>query len=316
MPEHTGSLVAAEHRGGAVAIGNFDGVHRGHRTMIDRLVAGARQAGRAAVVVTFDPHPLSLLRREQAPPPLTTIAHRTELLRGLGVDAVVVLPTTHELLHWTPAEFFERVVLGELQARCLVEGPNFCFGRDRTGNIEVLRGLCAAHGIALEVIEPVTIDGQWVSSSAIRTLLLAGEVDSAVQMLGHPYRLSGRVVSGAVRGRTLGFPTANLDDCRTVIPGSGVYAGQCWARERCFAAAIHIGPNLTFAEHHGKVEVHLLDFSGDLYGQWLHVDLLARIRGVQRFASLDALRQQLAEDVERVRRLCGSSAATGPTATS
>lgn len=305
MPD-TLSFVAAEHRGGSVAIGNFDGVHLGHRAMLHRLLSTARQQQHPAVVVTFDPHPLTILRPEQAPIPLTTIPYRRELLLRLGVDAVVVLPTTRELLNWSPTEFFERVVLGELQARRLVEGPNFFFGRDRAGNITVLRGLCAAHGIALEVIEPVTVQGQWVSSSVIRTLLTAGDVDHAVELLGHPYRLTGRVVGGAERGRGLGFPTANLEDCCTVVPGEGIYAGQAFLDDRRYPAAIHIGPNPTFAETRRKVEVHLLDFAGDLYGKTLHVEFLSRLRDVQRFPSTEALRAQLARDLARVRQVCAA----------
>lgn len=305
MPD-TLSFVAAEHRGGSVAIGNFDGVHLGHRAMLHTLLSTARQQQHPAVVVTFDPHPLTILRPEQAPTPLTTMPYRRELLHRLGVDAVVVLPTTRELLHWTPTEFFERIVVRELQARRLVEGPNFFFGRDRAGNITVLRSLCAAHNITLEVIEPVTVHGQWVSSSVIRALLTAGDVDNALVLLGHPYRLTGRVVVGSERGRGLGFPTANLEDCPTVIPGEGIYAGQALVDERRYPAAIHIGPNPTFGETRRKVEVHLLDFAGDLYGQILPVEFLSRLRDVRRFTSTEALRAQLAQDLAQVRQVCAA----------
>jgi len=288
-------------RGGSVAIGNFDGVHRGHCAMIEELVASARAAGQSAVVVTFDPHPLVLLRPDVAPPALTTIPYRTQLLRELGVDAVVVLPTTRELLRLTPVEFFERIVLNVLHAKRLVEGPNFFFGRDRAGNITVLRGLCAAHGIVLDVIEPVMVEHQLVSSSVVRSLLTDGDMNDAVALLGHPYRLAGRVVTGAQRGRQVGFPTANLDAFATVVPGLGVYAGRCMVDGITHRAAIHIGPNPTFGESARKVEVHLLDFTGDLYDRTLEVDFLARIRDVQKFASMEQLREQLQRDITAVR---------------
>jgi riboflavin kinase/FMN adenylyltransferase len=306
MSPTDGLTISPSSRGGSVAIGNFDGVHRGHRAMLDVLTADARRDGHAAVVVTFEPHPLAILRPEVAPVSLTTPVQRVELLRAAGADDVIVLPTTRELLRLTATEFFERIILQELHAKRLVEGPNFFFGRDRAGNITVLRQLCQAHGIALDVIAPVTIDGQWVSSSVIRSLLVDGDVDDAVALLGHPYRLTGRVVTGVQRGRQLGFPTANLEGFATVVPGLGVYAGRCAVDGQTYAAAIHLGPNPTFAEERTKVEVHLLDFAGDLYGRVLDVDFLARVRPVQKFASVDALRAQLERDVASVRKLAAA----------
>lgn len=290
---------------GAVTIGNFDGVHRGHQAMIEALAAAAQRDGCPAVAVTFHPHPLSLLRPAAAPPLLTTVEHRTELLRRLGVDHVVVLSATRELLRLSAAEFFEQIVLQQLQARRLVEGPNFFFGRDRGGNITVLRGLCSVHGVQLDVIEPVTVNGQWVSSSVIRSLLQDGDLNDAVALLGHPYRLSGRVTTGAQRGREIGFPTANLDEIATVVPGPGVYAGRCRVDGATHLAAVHIGPNPTFADDLLKVEVHLLQFAGDLYFRTLEVDLVARVRDVQRFESAEALRRQLQHDLSAVIELVG-----------
>ena len=301
----------AEFQGASVSIGNFDGVHRGHCAMLDVLVTGARRLQQAAIAVTFDPHPLVILRPDVAPTNLTTITHRTELLKAAGADAVLVLRSSPELLRLTAAEFFEQVVLEELKARRLVEGPNFFFGRDRAGNITVLTQLCAAHGVALEVIDPVMVEHQWVSSSVIRSLLVDGDMNAAAALLGHPYRLTGRVVVGAGRGRGLGFPTANLDDFATVVPGLGVYAGRCIIDGCSYAAAIHIGPNPTFGEARRKVEVHLLDYSGELYGRTLDMDFLARVRDVTRFESADALRSQLARDVASVCAIATQSGEPG-----
>jgi len=294
-------LVPREIRGAHVAIGNFDGVHRGHQAMIARLIVQARKAGRPAVAVTFDPHPLALLRPAELPPGLTTLRNRAQLLQACGVDAVVVLPTSWELLRLTATEFFERIVCGQLQAAGLVEGPNFCFGKDRGGNVTLLRQLCVQAGLTLDVIEPVTIHDQWVSSSVIRSLLQAGDVDDAVALLGRPYRLSGRVVAGAQRGATLGFPTANLADLATVVPGPGVYAGRTEIDGRSLPAAVHIGPNPTFGEAVLKVEVHVIGYEGNLYDRVLSVDFLRRLRDTRRFDSAADLQRQLAADIAAAR---------------
>jgi len=283
--------------GGYVAIGNFDGVHRGHQAMIARLTDRARAAGRPSAAVTFDPHPIALLRPEALPPGLSSLADRAKLLKDCGVDAVIVLPTSWELLRLTATEFFERIVRDRLKAAGLVEGPNFTFGKDRGGNVTLLRQLCIHAGMTLDVIEPVTIDGQWVSSSVIRSLLMDGDVNDAVALLGRPYRLTGRVVTGSRRGAGLGFPTANLSDLATVIPGPGVYAGRTEIDGRSHPAAIHIGPNPTFGEQALKVEVHVIGFNGDLYGRMLSVDFHRRLRDVRRFDSVDELRVQLTHDI-------------------
>lgn len=290
-------------RRGYATIGNFDGVHRGHQAMFNRLVTTARSVHAPAIVVTFDPPPLALLRPEALPPRLTTIEQRVELAHRAGVDAVWILPTTWDLLRLTAHEFFQRVVVDRLAARGLMEGPNFYFGRDRDGTIDVLQRFCDEHGIALDVLEPVLIDGEWVSSSAIRTALLNGELASALKQFGHSYRLSGQVVDGAHRGRTLGFPTANLAQVETVIPGHGVYAGRVDIDGQRYAAAINIGPNPTFEDGPAKIEIHLLDFSGDLYGRTIAVDLTQRVRAVRKFASVEELLTQIRQDVELVRKL-------------
>src|SRR5579863_7407368 len=217
---------AAPCRNGFVSIGNFDGVHRGHQSMIAALIRNARQHDAPAVVFTFDPHPIALLRPGQSPPPLSTTERKIEILSQCGVDGVIVYPTDQELLQLTPQEFFDRIVLGRLQARGLVEGPNFFFGRNRAGNVETLRGFCGAAGIELEIVAPVVVDDHLVSSSEIRRLICEGRVREAGALLGAIYRVSGTVVRGAERGRTIGFSTANLEGIRTVLPRDGVYAGR------------------------------------------------------------------------------------------
>lgn len=273
--------------------------------MIDQLVGLARSNSVPAVVVTFDPHPLALLRPEGAPPCLTTIPQRSELLQQSGVDHVLVLKTSRELLRLTAEDFFQQLVCQELAARGLVEGPNFSFGRDRGGSITTLRQMCQSQGMTLDVIAPVTFNGQWVSSSVVRSLLLAGDIADANELLGHAYTITGVVTTGAQRGRTLGFPTANLADIPTVLPGQGVYAGQLEIDARSYPVALNVGPNPTFGEGATKVEAHVLDFTGDLYGQTLSVKLLDKLRDICSFPSVEALREQLKQDLAAVRQQIG-----------
>ena len=289
---------------GAVAIGNFDGVHRGHARIIERLRARANALECPAVVFTFDPHPLTLLRPEAAPPPLTWTDRKITLLAELGIDGVVVYPTDAPFLALSAAEFFEGVVQESLAAQAVVEGPNFFFGRGRMGNVEVLEAMCSASGVAFEVVEPFAVAGDLVSSSRVRELIQAGRVGQANQWLTHPFRLRGQVARGAARGRTIGFPTANLERIETVIPGPGVYAARAYVEHQVWPAAVNIGPNPTFGEHALKIEIHLIGFNGDLYDLPLEVDLLDRLRDIQSFASVAELIDQLQRDVAEVREIC------------
>jgi riboflavin kinase / FMN adenylyltransferase len=287
-------------RGGIVAVGNFDGVHRGHAA----LIANARElAGRtgSVVAVTFDPHPLVLLGPERYQPPLTTAAERVRLLQEVGADHVVVLQTTPELLRLSPEGFFQTILRQALGARGVVEGFNFRFGLDRAGSNETLRSLCAAAVIPFVEVPAFTLGDRPVSSSRVRDALGSGDVASATELLGRPYRLSGVVGTGARRGRTIGFPTANLEGVQTLLPADGVYAVTVTTDAGAFAGAAHVGPNATFGENARTVEAHLLDFSGDLYGQTLAVDFVARLRGTQAFAGVDALVEQIRQDVADAR---------------
>ena len=287
-------------RGGFVSIGNFDGVHLGHAKIISKLVSRARGAGHPAVVLTFDPHPIQLLRAEMAPPLLSAIEDRARFLGEMGVDVLVAYPTTLEMLRLNPDEFFREVVREQLGARGLIEGPNFCFGRDRRGDIGVLSQLCDDAGVALDVVEPESIGSELVSSSRIRSLLARGDVESASGLLGRSYSVRGIVTAGEGRGRELGVPTANLSEIVTLVPGDGVYVGAARVDGRRQPAAIHVGSNPTFGETVVKVEVHLLAFDGDLYDQELSVQFLERVRGTVEFESVDALRKQLTDDIEAV----------------
>jgi len=290
-------------RGGAVTIGNFDGVHRGHARIIQQLKALAREVGGPAVVFTFDPHPVRLLRPDAVPPPLTWTDRKADLLAELGVDTMIVYPTDEALLSLEPEAFFQQIVVQRLQARAMAEGPNFFFGRQRAGNISTLGTLCDAAEMRLEVVEPLKVAGEYVSSSRVRQMVAAGDVSAANQLLTSPYRIRGMVTHGAARGAKLGFPTANVDAIDTLLPAKGVYACQAICEEGSWPAAVNIGPNPTFGEDLLKVEVHLIGYAGSLYGKPLEVDFLQRLRDIRSFDSIEQLKLQLSRDVEAARTL-------------
>ena len=252
----------ASMQGGALTIGNFDGVHKGHGVLINELKRFAAELNGPAIVFTFDPHPVRLLRPEQTPPPLTWTNRKADLLAELGVDAVVAYPTNRDMLELTYQEFFDQIIIERLGAKAMVEGPNFFFGRQREGNIENLGQLCEQNSVRLKIVEPILESEAYISSSRIRDLIRSGDVDAAREMLTRPYRIRGMVTHGAARGSKIGFPTANLDAIDTLIPSMGVYAGRTYVHGRSHWSAIHIGPNPTFGEEHPKVESHLLDFEG------------------------------------------------------
>jgi riboflavin kinase/FMN adenylyltransferase len=313
LPIRSLSQLPGSARGAVIAIGNFDGVHRGHRALISELVRVAAQHGAPSMIFTFDPPPLRLLRPEPWPHPLTWMERRVEMLTQLGVDHVIAYPTTTALLELDAPSFFQRILVNELGVRGIVEGPNFRFGKDRGGDVELLKHLCDEKGIEISIVEPQRIAGEWISSSSIREAIEAGRIEQANQSLGEPYRIRGVVESGAGRGRTIGFPTANLGNIPVLIPAHGVYAGRVVRANRRddhplphslfeAPAAIHIGPNPTFGENRNKVEVHLIGLSADLYGASLEVEIVRRIRSVRKFSGKDELLAQIQADLGAVTR--------------
>ena len=295
--------VGAELTGGAVAIGNFDGVHRGHAQLVQRLIHRAQRVGGPAVIFTFDPHPVRVLRPAEAPPPLTWTERKAQLLGELGVDGMIAVRTDEQLLQLSPRVFFDRILCESLQARAIVEGPNFRFGRQRRGDVALLDAYCLAAGMELEVVPPLGNGGRAISSSRIRSCIQAGDVQAASRMLTHPYRVRGLVTHGARRGSELGFPTANLEGVDTLLPALGVYAGRARVGGAVWPAAIHLGPNPTFAEAAAKFEVHLIGFQGYLYGEPLEVDFWARLRDIRPFDSVEALKSQLWRDMAATQQM-------------
>jgi len=288
-----------------LTIGNFDGVHLGHRSLIEKLIGMGTRLNLPSVVFSFDPPPLRLLRPEIVPKPLTWNMRREALLKNLGVDFVHFYPTTHELLQQSPSEFFERILVEKLGLRGLVEGPNFRFGKDRAGDVQTLRELCGRYRVELDIAEPQLLGDRLVSSTQIREWIEQGDLRSANELLVEPYRIAGRVSHGAARGRTLGFPTANLEQIQVLVPRHGVYAARVVSPVdlACIPVALNIGPNPTVGEDTSKVEAHLLDFHGDLYGRFVEVEILECIRGIRKFQSKDELVSQLGLDIERVRSI-------------
>lgn len=289
-------------RYGAVTVGNFDGVHLGHQA----LVAGAKEwsakIGGPAIVVTFDPPPLSILHPDSAKPPLTTIEDRAQLLLDHGADRVITIRTEPGLLAISPEAFFEDVICRQLAAKALVEGADFRFGRKRTGDVSLLKKFCESELIDFEIIPPVVINGESVSSSRVRNALIAGDIRTATTLLGHPYSIRGTVATGAKRGRTLGFPTANLENVETLVPAVGVYAMKAFVNGQAWPAAANIGPNPTFGEDARKFEIHIIGFSGDLYGTALKAEFITKIRDTVPFSGVDALKEQLQKDVLSARQ--------------
>ena len=296
------ALLGDEIQGCVVTIGNFDGVHLGHASLLAQVQNLAAELSSPTAVVVLDPHPAAVLRPEFLPPRLTWIERRAELLSKHGVDYLLVCKTTRELLSLTADEFFDRLIVKLLSATAIVEGPNFFFGKGRGGNVETLKTLCDEHSMQCVIVDPNSFDGEMISSTRIRKMLSECDIDGANACLGVAYQIRGQVVHGEHRGRKLGFPTANLEQIDGMIPGSGVYGGVAWVGEEPHQAAIHIGPNPTFDdESDQKIEVHLLDFNGDLYDKVVRVDLIHFVRETTRFESADALKQQLAKDLATIR---------------
>jgi riboflavin kinase/FMN adenylyltransferase len=288
-----------------LTIGSFDGVHRGHQEIIRLLAAGAHAHAVPAVVLTFYPHPAVVLRGSNGPFYLSSPNERAEIIGSLGVD-IVILQRFDRQLADTPARDFVMKLKERLGLRQLLVGHDFTLGRGREGDIPTLKRLGEEFGFEVEEHQPVLLDGQVISSSQIRSALTAGNVERAQQLLGRAYRLTGEVVPGDGRGRTIGIPTANLKTwSEQLLPAAGVYACRAQIRDKVFRAATNIGVRPTFdgSSTFLHVEAHLLDFQGDLYGQKVHLDFLARLRGEQKFPNVQALVTQIHEDIARTRQL-------------
>jgi len=297
-----------------VTLGNFDGVHRGHRAVLGAVVEQARATGASAVAVTFEPHPVAVLHPERAPQLITGTEHRLALLEGTGLDAVLVMEFTRELAAWTPEQFVRTVFVEALGARVVVVGKDTRFGVRNSGDVTTLRTLGREHGFEVLTLEDLGGEVRW-SSSRVRALLAAGDVTGAAEILGRPHRVSGTVVHGDHRGRELGYPTANLGPVVSgLVPADGVYAGWLLRPglspddpDSTMPAAVSIGTNPTFDGTQRRVEAYVLDRTDlDLYGEGVALEFVERLRPTERYDSIEALLEQMAEDVERCRTVLSS----------
>ena len=286
----------------AVTIGVFDGVHRGHQHLVAVLLDHARRENLASVGLTFNPHPRTVLRPGTAITYLTSLEERIELLQGLGLDAVGVLAFTSELAQLSPREFLS-LLAEELQMKLLVVGPDFALGRNRAGTIGVMREIGESLGFRVEVAPLLAEDDEKVGSSSVRQALSIGDVGCVARLLGRPFSLRGPVVEGDRRGRTLGFPTANIAIGRDrALPAYGIYVARAYVGEITYESCTSIGIRPTFdVEPHPTVETFILDFDEDVYGQEMRIDLLSRLRGEVRFDTADDLVTQMHRDIEQTR---------------
>jgi riboflavin kinase/FMN adenylyltransferase len=286
-----------------LALGNFDGLHRGHLKIIERVKRGAAEHGGTPMAMTFDPHPPRVVRPDKAPPLLMTKTQRLEALHRAGIACVAVVRFTHELSEWAPEQFVRTVLADWLRVSEVWVGANFLFGHGRSGNFSLLRTLGQQHGFRADKIDPVRYKDFVVSSTRIRRLVSEARMDEAGALLGHPYFLDGTIVEGRKRGQTIGFPTANMATENELIPPHGVYATTMTIDGIVRGGVTNIGIRPTFDESEPTIETHLLHYSGDLYGQRVRLSFVQRLRDERRFDTVDALRAQIEADRSRADHL-------------
>ena len=298
------SGIPSDGRGTVVTVGTFDGVHLGHRAVLEEIRDRASATGRRAVLLTFHPHPLRIVRPEATPPLLTTPVEKKEILAETGLDYAVFLAFSPALSRYSPRRFVEEILVGRLRVDELVIGHDHGFGRGRAGDVTLLREIGTELGFAVDVVEPVLIEGAAVSSSLIRQAVSEGRLEAARTRLGRPYSARGVVVRGEQRGRELGFPTANLsiDATEKLLPPSGIYAVRGVLKRGVFPGALHLGPRPTFQGSPPSIELYLLDFDGEIYGEEVRVDFIRFLRPVRAFGSVASLVRQMELDVAEVRR--------------
>ena len=309
---------ASSSKGGALCIGNFDGVHIGHQSLLAETAKLAKSVSAPAVVLTLHPHPMRILSPEKMPEPICRLEDKLTWLEQAGVDIVVLEPATAQILQLAPEQFIDRMVTKYIEPRWIVEGRSFRFGRNRLGDVNLLEKLGRDRNFQIRILPPVQADlgrdGQFtVSSSLIRELLRAGLVAQAAHCLGRAHRITGVVSHGIGRGRTLGLPTANMEQIAQLTPAEGVYAGRAWLSERCYAAAVSVGTAITFDHGERLVEAILLDFADDIYGQKIRLDFYQHLRRQQRFPGPQELADQIRTDCRQVRQLIADGRIDIPT---
>ena len=290
------------HRGCVATIGNFDGVHLGHQAVIGQLAERAQELKLPTLVLLFEPQPQEFFQPDKAPPRLTRLREKLQALRRFAVDRVLCLRFDRAFAALAAEEFIRRILIEGLSVRYLVVGDDFRFGANRRGDFAMLQAAGGRHGFQVVNMHTVAIDGERVSSTRVRVALAAGDLAAAEKLLGRPYRMCGRVAQGDKRGRILGFPTANIHLHRQNTPLRGVFAVEVFGlKQEPLAGVANIGTRPTVAGTRTLLEVHLLGFNADIYGAYVHVNFLHRLRDEKRFASLDELKARIAQDVEEAR---------------
>ena len=290
-------------RGVVLTLGNFDGIHLGHRTILQKVVKLAAGLKADSAVFTFREHPLKLLAPEKAPPLLSTLEEKLLLLRGLGIRLVICLPFDRRIADTGPREFVRDIICSFLAPRLIIVGHDYAFGKNRAGNTEFLKRCGEEYGFAVQVVPAIEGNGNIVSSTVIRQKISQGQVRAAAGLLGRPYCLRSVVVPGKQRGKQLGCRTANLAPQPKLLPACGVYAARVQLNQNSYAAVANIGRQPTYGRNDLQVEVHLLDFAGDLYGRELEVAFISRLREERKFPDPAALRRQIEEDIRQARRI-------------
>lgn len=288
-------------------LGNFDGVHLGHRELFRRTVQRARENNARSVVYTFEPHPLKVLSPEHAPKLLNTCAEKERLIAASCVDLLVRAPFTHELSSLTAEEFVQQVLLSQLNVKYLIVGYDYAFGKGRKGDGSFLKEQGRKYGFGVDVMQPVGADGKPYSSTGIRRMIADGNVNEVVALLGRHYTFEGKVVPGEQRGRRLGFSTANLVTEKEQLPATGVYAVKVRHQEQEYSGVVNIGRRPTFGGGEKTIEVHLFDFSGDLYGESLRLYFVERLRAEMTFTNGESLQEAILEDIRRGRQILGAT---------
>jgi riboflavin kinase/FMN adenylyltransferase len=286
-----------------VTLGNFDGLHLGHQELLKMVIGRAKETGAVSLVVTFRPHPLKILAPEKCPPLISIYEEKIRLFERLGIDVLVKIPFTRDFSVMPPEAFVRDILCGILGAKEIFVGYNYRFGRGREGNVGTLKELGRKLGFTVREVEQVSLDGEVISSTKIRTLLRDGDVEHASRLLGRPYAITGIVVKGDGRGKGLGFPTANIAPKHEIIPANGVYAVGLYVRDKFYDGIANIGLRPTFRKKNLTIEAHVFDFNEDIYGEEISLYFIGRMRGEKKFRNGEELINQIRSDIESAKAM-------------
>lgn len=300
---HGLEVVEGKLKNPAITIGNFDGVHRGHQALFQKVKQWAEQLNGQSAVMTFDPHPLQVLFPKKAPTFITSHSKKLDLIAACGIDATIVIPFDHEFSQMSAREFVEIVLVEKIGVKAIIVGHDYRFGHSREGNIAFLRQLGDQHGFKVDTVSGIKINDTVVSSTAIRHMIVSGDISKANKLLGRYFEVSGAVIAGRKRGITLGFPTANIRMPALTSPRTGVYAIEAEVDGKTYGGAANLGYNPTFGDTDLSLEAHLFDFNQDIYGKQITIRFIDRLRDELRFSGADELAVQIGKDVEDAKKI-------------